>query len=1024
MRERKSQAQSRAEDRILAITSGAGRRTRRRSPVEAPSVFQQLLSEVSDPVKLEERPLKRRRVGESSRAQPIEVDDDEPADDLFEDVPLTTESSKHPQTVTDSEHSDDDDFDEWEEVGASTAATTGEGEVGDVSIEVKPDTSTPKKSRRRPLTATDRTIALATHKCHVLFLLFHAHVRNRWSSISSVECSLRGILSAKIIGMLNPDTNWVQLRQSESFLEGLKQAVDIWSKRFKVTAFGLHRAKWVLPEELDELRDKITADGEVLEKAGFIKAAKARAGSQDLGNQLFCALLRAVGVEARLVCSLQTLPPSTTIQRTVTPQKNKPVKPRIYATFEHDEETSTSEDSKALNSDAPLSSRRRLGHPVQGGPVGSYHHVPASGPKKRTRRLEYPVFWVEALNPAYQKWVPVDPIVTGTVNKATKLEPPASYESNAMSYVIAFEEDGHAKDVTRRYAKAFNAKTRKQRVESFAEGQRWYNGALKSFLRSVQMDRDQIEDAELARKEAQEGLPGSIQDFKDHPHYALERHLKRNEVIHPKREVGKINTGKSSASNLEPIYRRKDVQLVQSADKWYRQGREIKAGEQPLKHVPSRSRRARSPMSDDGEPEMAALYAYHQTVSYIPPPVVRGKVPKNVYGNIDIYVPTMIPAGGSHIKHPLAKKAAQLLNVDYAEAVTGFQFKGRHGTAVVQGIIVATVNKDAVEAAIQGFLDAQQQTEEDARSLECLRLWRRFLLGLQIADRIGLTDIHAANAEQAKDFKQELDEAEDESVEVVDAGGFFPDSGADDVARPTGHLFDSHVPSPLRRAQEASSPPPHPTMNLAQRGRLRKRRMIEDDDEDEPAYDPRPAVADVTPAREQDGPDQGPPRVSERVVRASTTPHGQMDVPSNVDETNDTGGGFMVGDNTVDSGASIAEPRETQGRRNLRDESGEQSELLEYEDHEDDGFAGGFEPEASEAADDMAMESARPGVPAPLQTGQVGATDSERGDIGRAIPAVEDEELADADETELDRESLLSHDPEDEDADPDWLDGD
>lgn len=62
-------------------------------------------------------------------------------------------------------------------------------------------------------------------------------------------------------------------------------------------------------------------------------------------------------------------------------------------------------------------------------------------------------------------------------------------------------------------------------------------------------------------------------DFKDHPYYAIERHLKHNEVIHPKREVGKLTIGKGSA---EPIYRRIDVQLVRSADKWYRSGRELK----------------------------------------------------------------------------------------------------------------------------------------------------------------------------------------------------------------------------------------------------------------------------------------------------------------------------------------------------------------------------------------------------------------------------------------------------------------
>lgn len=87
-------------------------------------------------------------------------------------------------------------------------------------------------------------------------------------------------------------------------------------------------------------------------------------------------------------------------------------------------------------------------------------------------------------------------------------------------------------------------------------------------------DRDAIEDAELAKREASEPMPRNVQDFKDHPTYALERHLRRNQVIHPKREVGKLSVGKI-AENVEAIYRRSDVHIVKSANKWYREGRDI-----------------------------------------------------------------------------------------------------------------------------------------------------------------------------------------------------------------------------------------------------------------------------------------------------------------------------------------------------------------------------------------------------------------------------------------------------------------
>ena len=198
--------------------------------------------------------------------------------------------------------------------------------------------------------------------------------------------------------------------------------------------------------------------------------------------------------------------------------------------------------------------------------------------RKRIVESSHPIYWVEAFDEAAQKWVPVDPIVTKTVGKSRKLEPPTSDRENNMSYVISFEDDGSARDVTKRYAKAYNAKTRRTRVEATQDGERWLGQVLRLYKRSHRLDRDQVEDTELARKEAQEGLPQNVQDFKDHPYYALERHLRRNEVIYPKREVGKVAAGKASGTKgVEPIYRRRDVQIVKSADSWYRLGREIKA---------------------------------------------------------------------------------------------------------------------------------------------------------------------------------------------------------------------------------------------------------------------------------------------------------------------------------------------------------------------------------------------------------------------------------------------------------------
>ena len=101
--------------------------------------------------------------------------------------------------------------------------------------------------------------------------------------------------------------------------------------------------------------------------------------------------------------------------------------------------------------------------------------------------MPYPVFWVEAFNVAHQKWVSVNPFGDPPVCKTSALEPPLSYEMNSMTYVIAFDANGAAKDVTKRYVKAFNAKTRKFRVESLPSGEAWLSRALRVYRRKRQV---------------------------------------------------------------------------------------------------------------------------------------------------------------------------------------------------------------------------------------------------------------------------------------------------------------------------------------------------------------------------------------------------------------------------------------------------------------------------------------------------------------------------------------------------------
>jgi xeroderma pigmentosum group C-complementing protein len=190
---------------------------------------------------------------------------------------------------------------------------------------------------------------------------------------------------------------------------------------------------------------------------------------------------------------------------------------------------------------------------------------------------------------------------------------------------------------------------------------------------------------------------------------------------------------------------------------------------QPLKYKKlSKKSDSRGSSNLDQDLGKTAMYAAYQTEPYVPPPVVRGRIPRNAYGNIDVYVPSMIPPGGWHASHPDAARAARLLGVDYADAVIGFQFKGRRGTAIIQGAIIAIEYKEAVEAVIEGFAHVAEQTNAEQVTQMALRMWKRFYIGLQIVRRI-----ESYNVQQGENQILEGPANSATEQQSIAGGGFF-----------------------------------------------------------------------------------------------------------------------------------------------------------------------------------------------------------------------------------------------------------
>ena len=124
-------------------------------------------------------------------------------------------------------------------------------------------------------------------------------------------------------------------------------------------------------------------------------------------------------------------------------------------------------------------------------------------------------------------------------------------------------------------------------------------------------------------------------------------------------------------------------------------------GEHPMKMVPVRAvtltrKREVEEAERDGEKLKQGLYALHQTDWIIPPPIENGIIPKNAFGNIDCYVPTMVPKGAVHIPLKSTVRICKRLDIDFAEAVTGFEFGKQRAVPVITGVVVAKEHEHAV----------------------------------------------------------------------------------------------------------------------------------------------------------------------------------------------------------------------------------------------------------------------------------------------------------------------------------------
>jgi xeroderma pigmentosum group C-complementing protein len=277
--------------------------------------------------------------------------------------------------------------------------------------------------------------------------------------------------------------------------------------------------------------------------------------------------------------------------------------------------------------------------------------IDASDKQGKSKKMGIDI-WVELYSEADEKWIPVD-VFKGKVGAVPEICKAASHP---ITYVLAWNNDNSVKDVSAKYCSNFNTTTRKLRVEpSYLES------ILKHFKGRVTA-RDRKEDDEIAQQMADQELPTSVQDYKNHPLYALKRHLLKFEAIYPP-DVPTLGFIRE-----EPIYPRDAVFTLHSREIWVKQAKVVKPFEQPYKIVTARPKWDRATKSVIKDIPLE-LFGVWQTQEYEPPTAENGVVPRNAYGNVELFKPTMLPKKTVHIQLPGLNKVCKKLNIDCAQVV-------------------------------------------------------------------------------------------------------------------------------------------------------------------------------------------------------------------------------------------------------------------------------------------------------------------------------------------------------------------
>jgi len=401
---------------------------------------------------------------------------------------------------------------------------------------------------------------------------------------------------------------------------------------------------------------------------------------------------------------------------------------RTKKSRKHSVSSSDEDFEPSNNTHTPSSSNKKKQQTKKRKSSGEEFEFSPPGPSKSSRNSIVPKkkpdtslnYWVEVYLEKEKKWICVD-LFNGKTNKPPEIE---KRLAKPIFYILSVDNKGFYKDVTRRYASDYMTSTRKIRYD-----EKWIDKTLKKYTQKSNTAKAKQEDLELSRKAEEAPMPTTVSGFKSHPLYALKRHLLKFEAIYPP-EAPSLGWCRS-----EPVYARECVHTLQGRTSWLKEGRVVKVGEDPYKIVTARPKYDRM-TGTVVKDQPLECFGHWQTQLYVPPPAKDGKVPRNEYGNVELFKPWMLPKGTVHIPITGLQRVLRKLSVDAAPAMMGWEFSGGGCHPVFDGYVVCEEYADLVVDAWNQDQKDREEKAEEKREKRIVDNWRRLVKGLFIRERI------------------------------------------------------------------------------------------------------------------------------------------------------------------------------------------------------------------------------------------------------------------------------------------------